>query len=608
MEKRRITRQVQAGSLTIGSRAPVSVQSMINIATSDIGGCVIQALRIAAAGGELVRITAPGPKEAALLREIHRGVRDAGCGVPLSADIHYLPQAAEIAARYVEKVRINPGNFAEKSPGGEPPAPEEAARYLREKLVPFISLCRRYGRVIRIGTNHGSLSERILHRYGNTPEGMVEATLEYLRICREEGFDQVVVSLKSSDCRVMIRAVRQLVCRMDAEEMNFPLHLGVTEAGEGEDGRIRSAVGIGTLLNEGLGDTIRVSLTEEPEREIPVGRRLIALCPPAWRPGRPELTPCLTRPFVVADLSRVPLLDEGLTRRMDFQPHTTPDPVYGEQLEAGTRSPEFIFAEALGPELSKLPREVTVVVPEAILDIAHVYNRQAIPCVPVSRLKDVSYDRFVLEVTEAEQLNEALAQKLSRYPEAFLLVSPQNPGYSDYRRMLEQIEGLALGNKRIIRMILPDTDRETALLHCASQTGGLFVDRLADGIWIHAPSLPDPLFGLRAGQDILQTAGVKRYKTEFISCPGCGRTRFHLQEAVHLVKKHFSHLTRLKIAVMGCIVNGPGEMGDADYGYVGAGEGKVTLYRKGEPVYKQVPEGEAIDLLKQLIKESGDWQ
>ena len=601
----------------MGSDYPVRIQSMLNTDTMDTEACVEQAIRIIEAGGELVRVTAPGVKEAQNLKNIREELRRRGYTTPLSADIHFNPAAAIEAACHVEKVRINPGNFADKRATFKELSytDEEYAgelRALREKFKAFLDVCRAHGTAVRVGTNHGSLSDRIMSRYGNTPEGMVEATMEYLRVCRDEAFDDVVISLKSSDCRVMVEAVRLLARRMEEEGMRYPLHLGVTEAGEGEDGRVRSAVGIGTLLNEGLGDTIRVSLTEEPEREIPVARELVECCEPCYRENPPVLEGRWSRPVIVADISSRDCVDEDVTAALDFHVAAEDDPVRGDLLEAGPSAPEMIYTEALGPELTKLPETVWVVVPYGNVDLAHVYNRRAVALVPSAeylRLREpLTGDWHLVEVRGMDEWTPALVERLRRDGNAALVLNPVRPVYMAYRQLWGAGAAAALPVRVILRAEAGGLRGESLSLRLASQLGGLFVDRLGYGIWLSVDDREDVAVGLRLSRDILQAAGVRRYKTEFVSCPGCGRTLYDLQSSVARVKEAFGHLRRLKIAVMGCVVNGPGEMGDADYGYVGAGNGKVNLFRGRRMVRVGVPEGEAIEALRRLIAECGDWE
>ena len=590
---------------------------MLNTDTMNTEACVEQAIRIIEAGGKLVRITAPGVKEAKNLENIRAELRRRGYTTPLSADIHFNPEAAIEAAKHVEKVRINPGNFVDKRATFQTLTytEEEYAgelERLREKFSAFLEVCREYGTAVRIGTNHGSLSDRIMSRYGNTPAGMVEATMEYLRVCRDEKFDDVVISLKSSDCRVMVEAVRLLAEQMEEEGMDYPLHLGVTEAGEGEDGRIRSAVGIGTLLNEGLGDTIRVSLTEEPEEEIPVANLLKEICSSYDLEIEPvRLKERYSHPVIVADISKVECLDEAVMTGLDFHVATENDPVYGDMLQGGRRAPEMIYTEALGPELTKLPDSVTVVVPFDSWDIAHVYNRKAVALINAEEFvrlsKPVIGDSIFVEVRDKAVIGAGFAQKLEQEKNAVVVLRFERPSYALYRLYLGELVRWGITNRVIVRATLDESDSNKLSLWTAAHLGGLFLDRLVYGLWLSCPGIPNVFYGVQLSQDILQSAGVRRYKTEFISCPGCGRTLYNLQESVAKVKKAFAHLNRLKIAVMGCIVNGPGEMGDADYGYVGAGNGKVNLFRGKKMVRAAIPEEEAIEALKQLIKENGDW-
>ena len=594
----------------LSSEQPVLIQSMLNTPTMDTEACVEQAIRIIQAGGQLVRITAPGVREAENLKHIHEELRARGYDTPLSADIHFTPEAALVAARYVEKVRINPGNFVDKRATfkkldytAEEYAAELAA--LRKKFTEFLDVCRKHGTAVRIGTNHGSLSDRIMSRYGDTPAGMVEATMEYLRVCKSVGFEDVVISLKSSDCRIMVDAVRLLVREMRREGMAYPLHLGVTEAGEGEDGRIRSAVGIGTLLNEGIGDTIRVSLTEAPEAEIPVAAALLEVCgePKFERSGDGLKGNCL-HPVLVADLSGREVVDESVTQALGFTPAAEDDPALGARLQANTRTPEWIYTESLSPELTKLPDTVGIIVPWELLDMAHVYNRKAVPLCQVEEyMQQPELPEGMpvyLEIRDTETLNAVLAEKL-RQDSRVVLVLALGTDYHAYREVFREMDTWGLNHQTLVRLELPGTDRPRLQLQAAAQLGGLYLDRLPGGLWISTPDIPEADFALDLGRNILQSAGVRRYKAEFISCPGCGRTLFDLQGAVAKVKAAFGHLDHLKIAVMGCVVNGPGEMGDADYGYVGAGNGKVNLYKGRKIMRFAVPEEEAIDALRELI-------
>ena len=464
---RRQSSVCHVGQIAIGGDNPIRIQSMATVDTNDTEGCVAQAKRIIDAGGELVRFTTQGTREAENMKNISARLKADGYTQPLVADVHFTAHTADVAAQYCEKVRINPGNYVD--PGRTfkhleytDEEYQEELRKIEAKLVPFINICKEHHTAVRIGVNHGSLSDRIMSRYGDTPEGIVESCMEFLRIFRREGFDDVVISIKASNTVVMVTTVRLLVKTMDTEDMHYPLHLGVTEAGEGEDGRIKSAVGIGALLTEGIGDTIRVSLSEEPEAEIPVARKLVALIPECTR----------------------------------------------------------LRAEA---EASIKDDTITLTLPS---------------------------------VAMASQQTE-------------------------------------------------EDDWETLQLMAAMAVGALLIDRKATKLVLNvdgassSPALPQDLTAL--ADAILQAARVKFTKTEYISCPGCGRTLYNLQETIARIKAATSHLVGLKIGIMGCIVNGPGEMADADYGYVGAGRGKISLYRGKECVEKNIAEAEAVDRLLQLI-------
>ncbi|MDL2230260.1 (E)-4-hydroxy-3-methylbut-2-enyl-diphosphate synthase [Alistipes sp. OttesenSCG-928-L06] len=519
--RRRKTVTVRVGGVGIGGDNPVRVQSMANTDTNDTEACVTQALRIAEAGGELVRFTAQGRREAENLRNIKDGLRTAGCDIPLVADIHFNPEAAFVAAAIVEKVRINPGNFVDKRADfshidyTDEEYAGELSR-LRAKFVRLLDICRQHGTALRIGVNHGSLSDRIMSRYGDTPAGMVESAMEFLRICTGEGFDQVVLSMKSSNVRVMVQAYRLLVMAMDAEGMAFPLHLGVTEAGDGEDARVKSAAGIGALLADGLGDTIRVSLTEPPENEIPVGRKLTA--------------------HLAGDENA------GATPVVGGEHYSPCD--YRRRESSHTGVP-VVVGEPTGTE------------PDA----------------------DVSPDNLPADFLVAEgNLHEQ---------RAFFLRLQQE------RRT----------NPVIIRRSYAEDDLETLQLKAAADIGPLFLDGFGDGIWIENRSAnitPAQVNSLAFA--ILQAARVRISRTEYIACPGCGRTLFDLTETLARVRAATSHLKGLKIGVMGCIVNGPGEMADADYGYVGAGPGRVTLYKGKEVMKRNIPQEESVNELLKLIK------
>lgn len=539
---RRPTLEVRVGNTAIGGNNPVRIQSMASTSTMDTEASVAQARRIVDAGAELVRFTAQGVREAANLGEIRRRLRECGCDVPLVADIHFNPRAAFAAAEQVEKVRINPGNFVD--PGRtfrkiEYTDEEYAAelRRLEEALVPFLKTCRANDTAIRLGVNHGSLSDRIMSRYGDTPAGMVESAMEFLRVCRSHGFDRVVISIKASNVVVMVETVTRLVEAMDAEEMHYPLHLGVTEAGDGEDGRIKSAVGIGALLREGIGDTIRVSLSEEPEAELPVARKIMDYID------------------LMATAASVEAPRDGRFR--------------------------------LGKGMRRMSREIGAV------------GGSRLPVVP-------AVDGLTgLKVIDAEAV---IAGKVDIAPDDIILLSGSGevPGMT-LEAAMNILVAEGIDNPVILRGVYNGPDADTVRLRSSIDLGALLLKGFADGIEIVSDALtPDE--ASRLALAILQSARLRISHTEYIACPGCGRTLFGLQQTLARVKEATSHLKGLKIGVMGCIVNGPGEMADADYGYVGAGVGKISLYKGKECVEKNISAEEAVSHLVELIKKCGDWK
>lgn len=539
---RRPTLEVRVGNTAIGGNNPVRIQSMASTSTMDTEASVAQARRIVDAGAELVRFTAQGVREAANLGEIRRRLRESGCDVPLVADIHFNPRAAFAAAEQVEKVRINPGNFVD--PGRtfrkiEYTDEEYAAelRRLEEALVPFLETCRANDTAIRLGVNHGSLSDRIMSRYGDTPAGMVESAMEFLRVCRSHDFDRVVISIKASNVVVMVETVTRLVEAMDAEEMHYPLHLGVTEAGDGEDGRIKSAVGIGALLREGIGDTIRVSLSEEPEAELPVARKIMDYID------------------LMATAASVEAPRDGRFR--------------------------------LGKGIRRMSREIGAV------------GGSRVPVIPavdgITGLKEIDAEAVI-------------AGKVDIAPDDIILLSGSGevPGMT-LEAAMSILVAEGIDNPVILRGVYNGLDADTVRLRASIDLGALLLKGFADGIEIVSDALtPDE--ASRLALAILQSARLRISHTEYIACPGCGRTLFDLQQTLARVKEATSHLKGLKIGVMGCIVNGPGEMADADYGYVGAGVGKISLYKGKECVEKNIPAEEAVSHLVELIKKCGDWK
>lgn len=543
--RRRLTTTTRVGNVEIGSGFPVRIQSMNNTSTMDTEASVEQAERIALAGADIDRLTAQGVREAANMGEIRRLLRERGCDIPLVADIHFNPRAAEEAARHVEKVRINPGNFVD--PGRTfrklEYTDEEYALELKkieDRFVPFLNLCKAHGTAIRIGVNHGSLSDRIMSRYGDTPSGMVESAMEFLRVAVAQDFNDIVISIKASNTVVMVETVRRLVKAMDAEGMKFPLHLGVTEAGDGEDGRVRSAVGIGTLLAEGIGDTIRVSLSEAPEAEVPVARELV----------------------------------DYLSARA----------------EAPSVSGEY--APGYDPVMPvKRPTDRIGIVGGDSLPVVLGYD-------PVD-------DKSLYEITAGELRGLIDDSGMDRIRGKVLVVSSShaNP-VADLSASIHALWGNGLRNPVIASLDYGDATPEQTVIRASADFGALLLNGLVDGIWIKSATMDkDSVDRLALG--ILQASRRRVTKTEFVSCPGCGRTMFDLQETVAKVKAATSMYPGLKIAVMGCIVNGPGEMADADYGYVGAGVGNVSLYRGKVLVEKNIPSAEAVDRLISLMRADG---
>ncbi len=567
--RRRVTREVHAGRVTIGGANPVRVQSMITCDTMDTAACVRQTLDLIAAGCEIVRITAPTVKDARNLESIKAGLRAAGCDVPIVADIHFKPEAALEAANWVEKVRINPGNYADskKFATREYTDAEYDAELgrIRERFAPLVEKCRARGIAIRIGTNHGSLSDRIMNRYGDSPLGMVESALEFARIARDLNFHNFVFSMKSSNPKVMIAAYRLLVTRLDAEgpDWNYPIHLGVTEAGDGEDGRIKSAIGIGSLLHDGIGDTIRVSLTEDSIHEIPVAHALVA----------------------ATELSRAPVGPADVCWD-PFSYRRRPCPV----LRAGD--------VAVGGE-----ETMRVVVRQATFDqLAH----------KLDRMGDFQPE-IVLEqanLLEIDPRDEAALHAARELPESRLVTIPDGCDLdviSAYRLLAR-----ALDLKHAILLkdtFTPSTDATKdflpTLLHAATNLGALLCDGIGDAVLIQGESAPGQ--SLRLAYNVLQAAGARIFKTDYVACPSCGRTLFNLQSTTARIKAVTGHLKGVRLAIMGCIVNGPGEMADADFGYVGGAPGKVNLYVGKQPVKFNIPEAEAVDRLIDLIREHGKW-
>ncbi len=600
------TREVEVGKLNIGGENPIRIQSMTSTNTLDTHNTIMQSLKIIKAGGELVRITAQGVKEAENLKNIKEGIKSEGFKTPLAADIHFNPKAAFVAAALVEKVRINPGNFVNKRSDLEQVDFTEEEyqgeiKRIEEKLIPLIDICKDNKTTLRVGVNHGSLSGQIMSRYGDTPEGMVESAMEFLRICVQEKFMNVVVSLKSSNTRVMVKANRLMIVKMCEENMNFPLHLGVTEAGEGEDGRIKSAVGIGTLLADGIGDTIRVSLTESPEEEIPVAEKLVRYFKERENHRKvSEVQPVPVNFFEYKKRSSKKVLNIG----GDSVPI-----VITNQKRENDLIPEFVF---LGKDIavSTANREYNYIINQEIWEQQILHSDNVFPLFS-------SYSNYYLSEKKSERLNflridcsemDEVLQKLKNQNNLVLILETNNQnGFADQRSAFLKLINANCKIPVIIKRNYNEDILEDLQLKSACDIGGLFLDGLGDGIWINNQGNIDEQDIINTSFGILQASRVRISKTEYISCPGCGRTLFDLQKTTQQIRNRTSHLKNLKIGIMGCIVNGPGEMADADYGYVGAGPGKITLYKNKEVVKKNISEENAVEELIQLIKDSGDW-
>lgn len=559
---RRATVEVNVGGVTIGCTNPVRVQSMTNTSTMDTDGSVEQVLRIVAKGGELVRLTTQGNREAVNMGDIKAQLKARGCNVPLVADVHFNAAVADTAARYADKVRVNPGNYVDAARTfkhidyTDAEYAEELVR-LRERFVAFLDICKAEGRAVRVGVNHGSLSDRIMSRYGDTPSGVVESCMEFLRICRDENFNNVVVSIKTSNTTMMVTTVRRLVRVMAEEGIAYPLHLGVTEAGDAEDGRIKSAVGIGALLADGIGDTVRVSLAESPENEIPVAKELVEYV--ALRKYAPAI--------------------EGVVAG-DFN--------YEEPVRRKTRSFGIIGGE-----------NVPVVVGGEVGD-KDIASDIAADLMPVATVDNANDARFIA-VTYSDLTPENIAKIKSLKDIALVASSDHVNAVGELRALVHRLMIEGVEAPVIIHRQYNESSIEALRIKASADLGVLLIDGLVDGLWIENPSSSaEELNALAFG--ILQATRARISKTEYIACPGCGRTMYDLQGTLARIKVATGHLKGLKIGVMGCIVNGPGEMADADYGYVGAARGKVSLYRRKECVEKNIPEDEAIERLLQLIE------
>ncbi|MEJ8802373.1 (E)-4-hydroxy-3-methylbut-2-enyl-diphosphate synthase [Pontibacter sp. H249] len=637
--KRRKTRVVNIGGIPMGGDYPIRVQSMTTVDTMDTVGSVEQCIRMIEAGCEYIRITAPSIKEAENLQLIKEELRKRGYNVPLVADIHFTPNAAEVAARIVEKVRVNPGNYADKKKFQvieyDDASYQAELDRIRERFVPLVRICKEHGTAMRIGTNHGSLSDRILSRYGDTPLGMVESALEFIRICEDEGYYELVISMKASNTQVMVQAYRLLVQKLEEEGLQpYPLHLGVTEAGEAEDGRIKSAVGIGTLLEDGLGDTVRVSLTEAPEAEAPVAQALIDRYTNRAEKAQPiqeicnvpldpfqyhrretvevETIGASNVPRVIADLSRLEDIKYADLKCVGHLYSMLLDKFNMNDLGA-----DFIYTGN---------NPITFMLPNGLKEIVNydtwltaAQRDECHPLVPAKVYETATEHHNTLNFILAtiHDITPALMERLKQDSTAVLMLHTTNEhAMPELRKCFFRLMNNGVQTPCIIKREYGNLTADQVQLYAATDVGGLLIDGLGDGVMLSTELLPlqekqewlatiDKLNNLSFG--ILQAARTRMSKTEYISCPSCGRTLFDLQETTAMIRKRTDHLKGVKIGIMGCIVNGPGEMADADYGYVGVGKDKIALYRGQNVIKKSVPADRAVDELIELIREDNRW-
>ena len=620
--KRLPTMEVRIGQLTLGGANPIRLQSMTTTDTMDTDGSVAQSIRMIDAGCELVRLTAPSKNEAENLGLIHQKLAELGYHVPLVADIHFTPNAAEVAAKLIEKVRVNPGNYADKKKFEEIDYTDESyqAELLRieSKFTPLVLLCKEYGTAMRIGTNHGSLSDRILSRYGDTPEGMVESAMEFIRICEKNDYHELVISMKASNTLVMVQAYRLLVHQMMQNGRCYPLHLGVTEAGDGEDGRIKSAVGIGALLEDGIGDTIRVSLTEEPEFEIPVARKLaekyqdqsvypLALDSSKLAHNPFEYTRRISREIHNIGGKHVPVVIADMSTKTELVPANFYGFGYNYSVTLDKWNLQDLAADYVYIGSNHLNFEVPGtlgVICEFNSWKEHYSERVGFyPQLTVDQLSELPKDQMAFLSLHAE---DEVPTMLADFEKLTLIVSTKYDNKTQlFRYFFHQLADQMMDIPVIIKIDSAENDAEKFQLNVSSDAGSLFIDGYGDGIWIGGEQ-PNTFINSTAF-GILQATRTRISKTEYISCPSCGRTLFDLQETTAKIRERTSHLKGIKIGIMGCIVNGPGEMADADYGYVGTGPGKIHLYKEKTVVRKNVAAEEAVDALIDLIKEHGDW-
>ena len=637
------TREVFVGYIPLGGNNPIRIQSMTTTNTMDTIATVEQTIRMVDAGCDYVRITAPSINEAKNLENIKNELRKRGYNVQLIADIHFTPNAAEIAATIVEKVRINPGNYADKKKFDQQEYTDEEynaeLERISEKFMPLVKICKEHGTAMRIGTNHGSLSDRIMNRYGDTPLGMVESALEFVRICEELDYHNIVLSMKASNTQVMVQAYRLLVSRMINEGMNYPLHLGVTEAGGGEDGRIKSALGIGTLLEDGLGDTIRVSLTEDPEYEAPVAISLVNRYT-----NRKEHKPIVpineypVDPFTYSKRKSLELPSVGGSNHpiviSDFSSYK--NIFYDDLKDIGytydAATDKWNVSDIAADFIFTGNTNLSFPIPSGLKQICNYHHWLTLTETKGSYPLLTSPDYLAANKLSATlnflkinfgELTEELIKKLGGNNNTVLIIETKNDhGMAEQRRFFFELMNKEIKNPVIIKRDYKNISLDELRIYSSTDFGALLIDGMGDGVWITTNQM---ITGKRENEKtnlvsesqikfinrtlfgILQAARVRISKTDYIACPSCGRTLFDLQETTEMIRKRTSHLKGMKIAIMGCIVNGPGEMADADYGYVGSGTDKISLYRGKEVVNNNIPSAKAVDSLINLIKEDGNW-
>lgn len=642
------TREVKIGDLLLGNNNPIRIQTMTTTDTMDTDGTVAQCIRCIEAGAELVRITAPSKKEAENLLEIKNRLRAQGYTTPLVADIHFTPNAAEIAARIIEKVRVNPGNYVDKKKFDlieytDSQYNAEIDR-IRERFTPLVRICKEYGTAMRIGTNHGSLSDRIMSRYGDTAIGMVESAMEFLRIARYESYHQIVLSMKSSNPQVMVQAYRLLIQKMDEEFGEcYPLHLGVTEAGDGEDGRIKSAIGIGTLLEDGIGDTIRVSLTEDPEFEIPVCRDIVSRYEHRAEHGAIQSIDTLTLPYSPFSYKRRDTRETGKTGAghvpvvvADYstEANITPDSLQAIGYKYDTVTDKWNIGDAAADYIYTADKLINFPLPGTLQVICNYacWQRAAdktkyhplFTANEYLQQENPEMLHFVLADAGADwQAIQQFTTKLKNSNNTIICIESTNAHIMpSIRRFVSELMLQDVKCPVIIKSGSNGKTIDEQLIELATDAGGLLLDGMGDGVWLHSNSDIENRqlkgrtylemknhyqFLNNTAFSILQATRTRISKTEYISCPSCGRTLFDLQETTAKIRNATHHLKGVKIAIMGCIVNGPGEMADADFGYVGSGPGKITLYKSKEVVKKNVPSEIAVDELIQLLKDNDAW-